>query len=206
MKFRNKMTGEIYDVAGSNDCVVSGFCKGVKCAYCGISREYSGHSCSHWVNEHPQEAAELMGYEWIKEDNMKPRICEILGVEVNEEFRFLPNRTINRINEDGVRLIRMSAHDTWGTGASERQLIEMIEHPEKIVKVRKWTDEEKTLAKILKKAGVYSVHRDKDNAVSWKYRSHIPGKDFLPNRTFPSLRENETATMDEIIGESNGEE
>lgn len=137
---------------------------------------------------------------------MKPRICEILGVEVNEEFRFLPNRMINRINEDGVRQIRRSAHDTWGTAASERQLIEMIEHPEEIVKARKWTDEEKDMAKILKKAGVYSVHRDKNTAVSWKYRSDIPGKDFLPNRTFPSLRENETATMAEIIGESNGEE
>lgn len=206
MKFRNKMTGEIYDVAGSNGCVASGFCKGIKCAYCGISRKYSGTRCSNWVNEHPQEAAELMGYEWIKEDNMKPRLCEILGVEVNEEFAFEKVNLVYKINELG-RLLAKSSDCEFVPSMSDAYLLcDMIAHPEKIVKVKKWTDEEKTLAKILKKAGVYSVHRDKDTAVFWRYRSDSSGKDFLPNHTFPSLRENETATMAEIIGDNNGEE
>lgn len=204
MKFRNKKTREIYDVGESRDCVESGFCKGIKCAYCGISIKYSGTRCSNWVNEHPQEAAELMGYEWIKEDNMKPRLCEILGVEVNEEFAFEKINLVYKINELG-RLLAKNSDCEFVPSSSAYLLCEMIAHPEKIVKVKKWTDEEKTLAKILKKAGVYSVHRGK-YAVSWEYRSDIPGKGFLPNRTFPSLRENETVTLDEIIGESNGEE
>lgn len=135
---------------------------------------------------------------------MKPRICEILGVEVNEEFKY--NGCVYRINENGVRQKFLRSKSEFESCFSESTLIAMINHPEEIVKARKWTDEEKDLAKILKKAGVYSVHRNEDTSVSWGYRSDIPGKDFLPNHTFPSLGENETATMSEIIGESNGEE
>lgn len=87
MKFRNKETGKVYDTSKGN--FVSGFCNGRSCVMCPIY-PIGTPRCTKWVNEHPNEAAELMGYE-IVEETMKPRICEAFGVEVFEKFK-IPGR------------------------------------------------------------------------------------------------------------------
>lgn len=70
MKFRNKLSGEIYDLAGS-DCPNSGFCKNISCRECKISphtrKVHSPLPCSTWIKSHPKLAAELMGYELLTE-------------------------------------------------------------------------------------------------------------------------------------------
>ena len=115
MKFRNPETGEVVSipVAVSRYCKTKGrWC--CKCSLPGAINQ-SGKPCEPWVETHPHEAARLMGFEVVedetedsmfysqslevlnpakairealeKEANMdKPRICEVLGVEVDEEW------------------------------------------------------------------------------------------------------------------------
>lgn len=63
MKFRNKETGEIFDVSGG--APGTGFCHGIKCYECPIR---SAHPyCKKFIHGHPIEAAALMGYEVVDE-------------------------------------------------------------------------------------------------------------------------------------------
>lgn len=70
MKFRNLKTGEIYDViVGKRECVASGFCENLNCDDCPIKAYGNNISCAKWVTSHPKRAAQLMGYEYIQNDN-----------------------------------------------------------------------------------------------------------------------------------------
>ena len=63
MKFRNTETGEVFDLT-HDDCVTSGFCRGIYCLDCPIFGKIPS-SCSTWINDYPHEAAHLMGYEAV---------------------------------------------------------------------------------------------------------------------------------------------
>ena len=68
VKFRNPKTGEVFEVI--NNCAEK-FCANIKeCRYCQIKSKINKmieHPCSRWINEHPYEAAELMGYEVVED-------------------------------------------------------------------------------------------------------------------------------------------
>lgn len=73
MKFRNKETGKIFDCTSPDFC---GKYLGCPCENCPIKwyskfKDLSGDSCAKWVLNHPKEAAELMGYELIEENENK---------------------------------------------------------------------------------------------------------------------------------------
>ncbi|WP_281692908.1 hypothetical protein [Agathobaculum desmolans] len=69
MKFKNRKTGQIIDTS-EKSCVESGFCEGrTDCFACPIMPRADVHfenPCQAWVNAHPHEAAELMGYDVAK--------------------------------------------------------------------------------------------------------------------------------------------
>lgn len=60
MKFRNKNNGEIFLSFKDDFCL-----RMDNCNFCPIASKVKGGSCECWVNENPQEAADLMGYEII---------------------------------------------------------------------------------------------------------------------------------------------
>lgn len=64
MKFRDPKTGKVYQDARA--ALDSFPCpQGVSCENC----KFGGNKCTEkWVNEHPQEAARLMGYEVVEDD------------------------------------------------------------------------------------------------------------------------------------------
>ena len=66
MKFKNPETGEIYNVK-YNNCNESGLCADIECKNCPIETKTT-RLCSDWVNANPHEAASLMGYEVIKDE------------------------------------------------------------------------------------------------------------------------------------------
>lgn len=66
MKFRNPNTQEVYEVV-HNNCEKSGFCANLSCLFCPISNKTKG-MCSTWINDNPNEAARLMGYEVVEDD------------------------------------------------------------------------------------------------------------------------------------------
>lgn len=64
MKFRNPETGEVFDV--TDGAPLTGFCSGINCYECPIM---SSHPyCKKFINDHPHEAARLMGYEVVEDD------------------------------------------------------------------------------------------------------------------------------------------
>ena len=68
VKFRNPKTAEVFEVI--NNCAEK-FCADIEeCRYCQIESKINKmieHPCSRWINEHPHEAAELMGYEVVED-------------------------------------------------------------------------------------------------------------------------------------------
>lgn len=78
MKFRNPATHEIYEVIfGEFDCSASGFCKPIDCCDCPLNKKTKNMSCSKYVTENPEEAASLMGYEYIKDE--KPKVADMVN-------------------------------------------------------------------------------------------------------------------------------
>ena len=63
MKFRSPVTGKVFDItAGAPG---TGFCHGISCFDCPIHSEHP--YCKKFINDHPHEAARLMGYEVVEE-------------------------------------------------------------------------------------------------------------------------------------------
>lgn len=88
----------------------------------------------------------------IKEEaNMdKPRICEILGVEVDEEFTYdfgenQVNRGTFKIGADGKRYYKTG--DLWSPCYNEDDLAVIINHPDRIIRKSKQEQEEKKVDK-----------------------------------------------------------
>lgn len=86
MKFRNPKTGEIYNVI--DGCTNSGFCTDISCCNCGIreKRDYL-QSCANWVNENPEEAARLMGYEVVDDEEPKADRGKLTRESILEEAK-----------------------------------------------------------------------------------------------------------------------
>ncbi len=137
----------------------------------------------------------------------KPRICEILDVEVNQEWIVdTPafNDLVNRINASGDRELRESEGSDWYIAGWELMLMEAINHPETVKRLPRWTAEEQARAKAIKtlfpwakyaqmesSAPCIQVYDDEDRAIS------LYDED---EQLFPHLADGEAVTLDEIIG------
>lgn len=219
MKFRNPNTKEVYEVV-HNNCEASGFCANLSCLFCPISNKTKG-MCSTWINDNPNEAARLMGYEVVEDDcdqsqksrnsvakkeeaNMnKPRICEVLGMEVNQNFQFndFPFDEVKSyfIGTDG------EIRNVHGGEVASSELCYIINHPDCIIRKPRWTEQEverakaikvlypvvKTLAYVDIVGQTFYMYDDEDN-----YKGSLDNLD----ETFPTLRSIRRATLDEIIG------
>lgn len=159
MKFRNPETGEVLSISD----VVDHYCKQRWCNNCAF-REPVGDPdkvCADWAEVHPHETARLMGYEVVEDDTLtfgkaiekylkikeeanmdKPRICEVLGVDVDEVFTIetpVRKSTYCRIDEEGK--IYNTCIET---------LCYAINHPDRIIRKSKQEQEEKKADKPLK--------------------------------------------------------
>ena len=138
----------------------------------------------------------------------KPRICKVLGVEVNEEFTYdfganQVNRGTFKIGADGKRYYKTG--DLWSPCYNEDDLAVIINHPDRIIRKHRWTEQEverakaikvlypvvKTLAYVDIVGQTFYMYDDEDN-----YKGSLDNLD----ETFPTLRSIRRATLDEIIG------
>ena len=222
MKFRSK-TGE---VALTIEQALAQFCDSKEdCDYCELRepvQQYAGTKkpCHEYVRANPYEAARLMGYEVVEDDcdqsqiscnqvanksqkeeaNMdKPRICEVLGVEVGEQF-YIADSYCNPYHITPEGLIEDKDGDVQDCIA-----LDLINYPDRIIRKPRWTEEEVELFRaiqVLYPKAEY-VERIKDSGVS--------GAIGLSNNTcgwitdidkdlFPALRPGESVKLDEIIG------
>lgn len=234
MKFRSK-TGE---VALTIEQALEQFCDSKKdCDYCKLRepvQQYAGtkRPCHEYVRANPHEAARLMGYEvvendeprtcfncigceiekdfdpqeecknWVKrkEANMdKPRICEVLGVEVGERFDIAySDCNPHYITPEGF--LKDKEGDLLGVA-----VLNIINHPDRIIRKPRFTQQEVEDAKTFCRmwpGGEIEFKRYADGRCAM---IHIQGSlhgclDLGQVDLFPSLRPGETVKLDEIIG------
>lgn len=109
MKFRNPDTGEVFNnLQQASDAFCStydSYCQG-----CPIDKVNGGCACWDWIQEHPYEAARLMGYEVVEENSNKLKETLING---NKEEVNMDKQARPRICEVQTELYRL-ALSTYG--------------------------------------------------------------------------------------------
>ena len=133
-KFKNKKTKEVFD--NILDAYRWYECPG-PCGDCGLSRD---SMCTEsWIQDHPVEAAEIMGFDIIKEEGSHidalPNIAKLLGVKIGQPFRFSNYLTQYRIDNSG-RIVNVKTSELI---ESNTMIFEMINHPEKISPGQMWS-------------------------------------------------------------------
>ena len=128
----------------------------------------------------------------------KPRIAQVLGVEVGEDVKYRhTDGTAENICvcEDG-RVIISSLSCKMSTVAV---LINAINHPDRIIRKPRWTEQEVERAKAIK-----VLYPEADSLDECDPQVKVLNTKFvmatLDTALFPSLRPSETVTLDEIIG------
>lgn len=159
--------------------------------------------------------------EAIKEDNMpepakhkeeadmdKPRICEVLGIEVGERFELGNTGIILLVNDDGLLHISLYNGAHKETDMNVNYLVKAINHPENIIRKNRFTEQEVVDARTIKRmfGADNFTHIQKDEMGRPAMVDCPMGDDNgwffvgLEGGMFPSLRPGETVTLDEIIG------
>lgn len=210
MKFRNPETGEVLSISDA----VDHYCKQRWCDNCAL-REPVGDPdkvCADWAEYHPHEAARLMGYEVVEDEkeeaNMdKPRICEVLGVEVDEEWTVSGNDiAIYRVSGGVALEYAMPKYNGDGYGkwlpAGMPCLVDFINHPDRIIRKPRFTQQEVELFRaiqVLYPKAEY-VERIKDSGVIGLSNNTCGWIMDIDKDLFQALRPGESVKLDEIIG------
>lgn len=200
MKFRSK-TGEVF--SGSILRRYKPFCHATICSKCPLQGPVTNcadtSDCSIWVVEHPHEAAHLMGFEVVEDEkeeaNMdKPRICEVLGVEVGEHFKVNGYKGEYHVNEDGVL--------KWGGQTSDDAIYECINHPDRIIRKPRFTQQEVESAKIISVLFPEATHieRLRGSKVLGITGAEDGWIADIESSLFPEIKSGQSVTLDEIIG------
>lgn len=218
MKFRNPETGEVIPIY----VALSRYCdtKGGWCCKCSLpgAMNQPENPCAPWVELHPHEAASLMGYEVVEEHtqthekthadaienacvqseeaNMdKPRICEVLGVEVGQNFKLKGADMGFYVDRDGIV---KREEDDKSVGLPE--ICMMINLPDQIIRKPRFTEQEVERAKAIKVIypTAYQLEEADPLIRVWdkegKLLAHVDVNLFL------SLKPEQSYTLDEIIG------
>lgn len=232
MKFRSK-TGE---VALTIEQALEQFCDSKKdCDYCKLLepvQQYAGTKmpCHEYVRANPHEAARLMGYEvveddeprtcfncigceiekdfdpqeecknWVKrkEANMdKPRICEVLGFDVGEQF-YIADSYCNPYHITPEGLIEDKDGDVQDCIA-----LDLINHPDRIIRKPRWTEQEVERAKAIKVL-LPEINAIKYDGAWTQCLEIVDGtyfqREVITRHLFPSVEKGQVYTLDEIIG------
>jgi hypothetical protein len=232
MKFRSK-TGE---VALTIEQALEQFCDSKKdCDYCELRepvQQYKGtkRPCHEYAMANPHEAARLMGYEvveddeprtcfncigceiekdfdpqeecknWVKrkEANMdKPRICEMLGVEVGERFNVYGNCLDWHVDEKG----HVVSDDD--KRCVDDVIYLAINHPDRIIRKPRWTQQEVDRAKAIKVL-LPEINAIKCDGALTQFLEIVDGtyfqREVITRYLFPSVEKGHVYTLDEIIG------
>ena len=119
----------------------------------------------------------------------KPRICEVLGVEVGEWFTYPGMNTSFQVTEGGF----LKCAD----GDLKMCVPTLINHPDRIIRKPRWTEQEVEMVKnLLEVVGPAELRKVAD-MVTMKVDGKII---YLRKDAFPSLKNEMVVTLDEIIG------
>lgn len=215
MKFRSK-TGE---VALTIEQALAQFCDSKEdCDYCEIRepvQQYAGtkRPCHEYVRANPHEAARLMGYEVVEDGNVltkndskgesleanmdKPRICEVLGFDVGEQF-YIADSYCNPYHITPEGLIEDKDGDVQDCIA-----LDLINHPDRIIRKPRFTQQEVERAKAIKVL-LPEINAIKYDGAWTQCLEIVDGtyfqREVITRHLFPSVEKGQVYTLDEIIG------
>ena len=136
----------------------------------------------------------------------KPRICEVLGVEVDEEFGYdfgenQVNRGWFKIGADGQRYYKTG--DFWNLCYNEEDLIAIINNPDRIIRKPRFTQQEAERAKAIKVL-LPEINAIKYDGAWTQCLEIVDGtyfqREVITRHLFPSVEKGQVYTFDEIIG------
>ena len=132
----------------------------------------------------------------------KPRIAQVLGVEVGEEFTYdfganQVNRGAFKIGADGKRYYKTG--DLWNPCYNEDDLAVIINHPDRIIRKPRWTQQEVERAKAIR-----LLYPEADSLNECDPYIKVFNNKFviatLDTALFPSICPGESVKLDEICG------
>lgn len=89
--------------------------------------------------------------------------------------------------------------DIWRLSSNEKTLMDFINHPDRIIRKPRWTEQEVERAKAIK-----MLYSEAESIEMYGFGIRVFNRKFviatLDPSLFPSLRPNEIITLDEIIG------
>ena len=170
---------------------------------------YNGKQCFMELNN-PIEV-----FEWSfvttpekEEANMdKPRICEVLGVEVDEEWTVSGNDiAIYRVSGGVALEYAMPKYNGSGYGqwlpAGMPCLVDFINHPDRIIRKPRFTQQEVESAKIISVLFPEATHieRLRGSKVLGITGAEDGWIADIESSLFPEIKSGQSVTLDEIIG------
>ena len=133
----------------------------------------------------------------LKEAKMnKPRICEVLGVEVEERFSI--GQYEYWFDQCGDMWCKAGIEEKMACGGV---LCNIINHPDRIIRKPRFTEQEVNLATVLmefRKDDTVTIGKQVNGPVWWRAKSGEHG--IFPSELFPSIQPGQSYTLDEIIG------
>ena len=167
--------------------------------------------------ENRKKTARLMGYEVVEEHtkthekthadaienaraqseeaNMnKPRICEVLGVEVGEKFTIAD--TSYWIEKNGAIFSDGNQRDLVGVSL----ICDVVNHPDRIIRNPSFTEQEVEVAKAIKLLFPDAVKVCRLSGVIKAECENGSGECMIAAELLPSIQNHQSYTLDEIIG------
>ena len=201
VKFKNPRTGEVLppDEAFNKFCVARNCC-----AWCPLG-SFPGtlEDCETWMRNNIEKTAEVMGLEVVKEEEkMKPKICEILGVEPGESFYIQGlDGVLFWIMDDGTFTTQPN-----NAPGSSTILLRALEHPEWVEHLPSWSPDEVTLARAFldacyDKEGVFFARKG-NGRLYWGVDSECMdlSENHLPVCLFPQIKNDQKVYLRDIVG------
>ena len=128
----------------------------------------------------------------------KPRICEVLGVEVNEIFRYKDIDALYRINGEGKR--EYLSCGIWELTYAEDSLMKFINHPDRIIRKPRFIQQDIEDAKMIKAVfGKNGTIKRYDKATTGPCSTLVFNNVFINENMFHSIKEGQEYSLDEII-------
>ena len=140
----------------------------------------------------------------VEEANMdkqkKPRICEVLEVEVGERFELGNTGIILLVNDDGLLHTGLSHGDHKETDMNVNYLVKAINDPDRIIRKPRFTQQEVEVAKAIKLLFPDAVKVCRLSGVIKAECENGSGECMIAAELLPSIQNHQSYTLDEIIG------
>jgi hypothetical protein len=176
-----------------------------------------GGPCCDWSENEDCQHKKEDGTCWVpytkEEANMdKPRICEVLGVEVGEPFSidgYPTDYGMVQVCEDGkIRRVISSAEFPFaqdgevGHKIGSNALYYLLNHPDRIIRKPRFTQQEVESAKIISVLFPEATHieRLRGSKVLGITGSEDGWIADIESSLFPEIKSGQSVTLDQIIG------